>query len=446
MRVDQNKQKGFTIVELLVVIIVLAILATIITVSYNGVRSRAIASVMSSELTGLKKQLDARIVQHAELPSSIDTYAKQSSYWSYQYTYDNAVEPKYYCVSATSDRSSAVFSVSSLYSLKERLCDGHSNGAPKYTFTNLTWGALPARPVSSAPSALATNEDGSIIYVTYNGGSIYKSANGGTSWDQLTGAGTQSWSSIATSDNGQKVIAAGSGLTGTDRVVKISTDGGATWQTQDAIGPQHWQIVAVSGDGSRYMAGYEIGHLFATANDGATWSNITAASSTRRWRTITLSYNGEKIYAASACETNSGFGTSSNGGATFSFKSSVPNCANQIATSADGQIALINGGTSGGTAYYTNDGGTTWQDWSAKITGARYGSADMSADGTKMVFDNNGSKSIRISKNGGDTWTTYSTNTGGTTEGDKPRTVIVSSDGSAFFTYTINGIFKGKFD
>lgn len=442
----KNKHHGFTIVELLIVVVVIAILAGIVTVAYNGIRSRATASAMSSEISSLKRLLDREVVEGAGYPASISPYISGTSDWSYQYSYNNAAEPKQYCASVTSSKTAAVYSVSSTHSLKEGVCEGHTTGIPKYKFENLTWGAVPNRPVASAPSALATNEDGTIVYVTYNGGSIYKSSNEGASWDQLNGAGIQSWSSIATSNDGQKVIAAGNGLTGTERVVKISLDGGLTWQNQDAIGPQHWQVVAVSGDGSRFMAGYEIGHLYTTSDDGATWSNITASSSTRRWGTISMSHDGTRIFAASSCQTNSGFGTSINGGATFTFKTSIPNCASRMVTSADGQKALINGGTSGGIIYFTSDGGATWNDWSAKVTGDRYGDADMSSDGTKMILDNNGARSIRISKDSGNTWTSYSTNTGGTSAGDTPRSVRVSRDGSTFYTYTINGIFKGKFD
>ena len=52
-------QKGFTIIELLVVIIVIAILAAIVTVAYNGITSRAIESSMKADL-----RTTATIVEH----------------------------------------------------------------------------------------------------------------------------------------------------------------------------------------------------------------------------------------------------------------------------------------------------------------------------------------------------------------------------------------------
>ncbi len=49
---------GFTIVELLIVIVVIGILAAITIVAYNGVQSRARESSLRSDLTNIAKQLE----------------------------------------------------------------------------------------------------------------------------------------------------------------------------------------------------------------------------------------------------------------------------------------------------------------------------------------------------------------------------------------------------
>lgn len=55
---NQNKQSGFTIVELLIVVVVIAILATITIVAYNGIQRQTITSVIQSDLRSARKQLE----------------------------------------------------------------------------------------------------------------------------------------------------------------------------------------------------------------------------------------------------------------------------------------------------------------------------------------------------------------------------------------------------
>lgn len=54
-----DKQRAFTIVELLVVIVVIAILAAISIVSYRGIQDRAVASKRSTEMNTLLQAIQA---------------------------------------------------------------------------------------------------------------------------------------------------------------------------------------------------------------------------------------------------------------------------------------------------------------------------------------------------------------------------------------------------
>jgi prepilin-type N-terminal cleavage/methylation domain-containing protein len=54
-----QKQKGFTIVELLIVVVVIAILAAITIVSYNGITSRAKASQYAADASIIAKKAEA---------------------------------------------------------------------------------------------------------------------------------------------------------------------------------------------------------------------------------------------------------------------------------------------------------------------------------------------------------------------------------------------------
>lgn len=66
------RKLGFTIVELLVVIVVIGILAAITFVLYNGVQQRAVASVLQSDLSNGIKQLNLYQVEHDAYPIGLD--------------------------------------------------------------------------------------------------------------------------------------------------------------------------------------------------------------------------------------------------------------------------------------------------------------------------------------------------------------------------------------
>ena len=64
-----SNSKGFTIVELLVVIIVIGILAAIIVVAYNGIQQQAIAASLKSDLNSASKKLELFKVENGVYPS-----------------------------------------------------------------------------------------------------------------------------------------------------------------------------------------------------------------------------------------------------------------------------------------------------------------------------------------------------------------------------------------
>lgn len=95
-----SKQKhGFTIVELLIVIVVIGILSAITIVAYNGVQARANNTAIQSDLTNFKKKLElARIDAVDGLYPSAPTSAMGLAFTKSAYKLDR--NNLYYCVSA----------------------------------------------------------------------------------------------------------------------------------------------------------------------------------------------------------------------------------------------------------------------------------------------------------------------------------------------------------
>lgn len=64
-----RSKKGFTIIELLIVIVIIAILATIGVVAYGGVQQSARDSKRESDITSLHTAIEAYYVQATQYPS-----------------------------------------------------------------------------------------------------------------------------------------------------------------------------------------------------------------------------------------------------------------------------------------------------------------------------------------------------------------------------------------
>lgn len=69
-----QKQTGFTIVELLIVVIVIGILAALVIVVFNGARSRATVSSVKADTQKLAKALELQKVE-GSFPATLDTSA-----------------------------------------------------------------------------------------------------------------------------------------------------------------------------------------------------------------------------------------------------------------------------------------------------------------------------------------------------------------------------------
>ena len=101
-----NRLTGFTIVELLIVIVVIAILVSIVTVAYNGIRERSTQSLLQSDLATAAKVLKLDQVRLNAYPATLTTAnnGKGLSFNSgteISYSADNDATPQEFCLSLT---------------------------------------------------------------------------------------------------------------------------------------------------------------------------------------------------------------------------------------------------------------------------------------------------------------------------------------------------------
>jgi prepilin-type N-terminal cleavage/methylation domain-containing protein len=75
----ERKQKGFTIVELLIVVVVIAILATITIVSFNGIQARARDTNRIENVQAIAKAIELYKVDKGQYPAISDAYSAEST-------------------------------------------------------------------------------------------------------------------------------------------------------------------------------------------------------------------------------------------------------------------------------------------------------------------------------------------------------------------------------
>jgi type II secretion system protein G len=68
----QRSQKGFTIVELLIVIVVIGILAALVITTYNGIQQKGRNTERTTDLKAVQGQLEAYYAQNGRYPASTD--------------------------------------------------------------------------------------------------------------------------------------------------------------------------------------------------------------------------------------------------------------------------------------------------------------------------------------------------------------------------------------
>ena len=103
--VSRNQSQGFTIVELLIVVVVIAILAAITIVAYNGIQQRSTQSALQSSVSQTGKKVLLYAPQNSDMYPQESTFAQDlslpASTDKATYDYYASDDRKAFCISVT---------------------------------------------------------------------------------------------------------------------------------------------------------------------------------------------------------------------------------------------------------------------------------------------------------------------------------------------------------
>lgn len=137
-----------------------------------------------------------------------------------------------------------------------------------------TWQPSPSPAATNYWKAVSSSADGKRMVaigtaqIVQLGFSIYTSADSGASW-QITNLPEGDYMGIASSTDGIKLVA----VSAFPSRVYTSTDAGASWTLQKGAPQEEWNTVASSADGKRLVAGGSgiNGQLYTSTDGGVTW-------------------------------------------------------------------------------------------------------------------------------------------------------------------------------
>ncbi len=392
-----RRNRGFTIVELLVVIVVIGILSAIGILAFNGVQRNASVALTQADLRNAGSVLATyRVDNNDRYPDEGDEgdILSPSDGTTFTYTSDGAS----YCLQGQNDSfTDVIYRISSdTGTVEEGECGN--------TFESIAW-EVRANDFPGTFSEIAASSDGQrlIASITTANNNVYVSSDGGATWiaRDLTPSSPRNWR-VTSSANGQYLAAATFG-----EAVRLSTDFGATWTTSSS-GSTNFYDVDISDNGQTIQAARSSGGISLTTNGGASWTT-QPVQSTNTVLSTHASADGQFVLANISNRT---LWRSTNSGVGWT-QLTIPNITfYDMAISQDGQ-QIITIGTNSADAntnlrrvFVSANGGSSWTEITS--LGVRFlSNLTLSYDGTIAALraDTTTSGKIFTSNDAGLTWT-----------------------------------------
>jgi len=333
---------GFTIVELLIVIVVIAILAAIAIVAYTGIQVRAGSAVLKSDLAHAARQLGLAYASEELFPGEDgattdgDSLSKSEG-TSFQYTRSN--NGAAYCLTATSNRNGvpAFMITHDNTTPREGTCPGHSGpivgGGDSATPTAVTVFASGF----SSPYGLAVDNAGNVYVAEWGNHRIQKITPAGvaTVLAGSTTAGNADGVGTAASFRNPKGLAVdGAGNvyvadSNNARIRKITPSGSVTTIASGT----YWSAVAVDSAGNVYASGAMGQHYI---------HKVTPAGQLSVFAGSGIAGNADGQGAAAQFDYPGGITVDSSGNVYVADGSSSGNCAIRR-ISPDGNVTTVTG-------------------------------------------------------------------------------------------------------
>lgn len=117
-----KNNKAFTIVELLIVVVVIAILAAVTIVGFNGVRNQTERSSLESDASSVAKQLEMYKIRNDRYPDNLNSIEKDEKY-KYQYTRYSS--PESFCATLQDTQEKLFHFTGHNLNLQDGACEGH---------------------------------------------------------------------------------------------------------------------------------------------------------------------------------------------------------------------------------------------------------------------------------------------------------------------------------